>query len=59
MDDVFPGGFELVGLGQHGVSALWLEMAGAIVPEFSSPSTDENDFFTDPRIQRMPEVAEE
>jgi len=32
---------------------------GAIVSEFSSTSTDENDFFTDPRIRRMPEVAEE
>lgn len=32
---------------------------GAIVSEFSSTSTDENDFFTDPRIRRIPEVAEE
>lgn len=31
---------------------------GAIVSEFSSTSTDENDFFTDPRIRRMTEVAE-
>ena len=30
---------------------------GAIVSEFSSPSTDENDIFTDPRIVRAPVVA--
>jgi D-lyxose ketol-isomerase len=30
---------------------------GAIVSEFSTRSTDENDFFTDPRIKRLPEVA--
>jgi D-lyxose ketol-isomerase len=32
---------------------------GAIVSEFSSPSTDENDLFTDPRIRRLPEISEE
>lgn len=31
---------------------------GAIVSEFSSTSRDEADIFTDPRIQRMPEVEE-
>lgn len=31
---------------------------GAIVSEFSSTSRDEYDIFTDPRIQRMPEIAE-
>jgi D-lyxose ketol-isomerase len=30
---------------------------GAIVSEFSTRSTDENDLFTDPRIKRLPEVA--
>ena len=30
---------------------------GAIVSEFSTRSTDEEDFFTDPRIKRAPEVA--
>ena len=30
---------------------------GAIVSEFSTRSTDEADFFTDPRIKRMPEVT--
>jgi D-lyxose ketol-isomerase len=29
---------------------------GAIVSEFSSSSTDENDIFTDPRIRRIPEI---
>lgn len=29
---------------------------GAIVSEFSSPSRDESDLFTDPRIRRTPEV---
>lgn len=29
---------------------------GAIVSEFSTSSTDEADIFTDPRIQRLPEV---
>jgi D-lyxose ketol-isomerase len=29
---------------------------GAIVSEFSSPSHDESDVFTDPRIRRIPEV---
>ena len=28
---------------------------GAVVSEFSSSSTDENDIFTDPRIQRVEE----
>jgi len=28
---------------------------GAIVSEFSTPSTDENDIFTDPRVVRVPE----
>lgn len=32
---------------------------GAIVSEFSSTSRDEADFFTDPRIQRIPEVVED
>lgn len=31
---------------------------GAIVSEFSSTSRDEHDFFTDPRIRRIPEVDE-
>ena len=31
---------------------------GAIVSEFSSTSRDEADVFTDPRIQRQPEVDE-
>jgi D-lyxose ketol-isomerase len=30
---------------------------GAVVSEFSTRSTDENDIFTDPRIVREPEVA--
>jgi D-lyxose ketol-isomerase len=30
---------------------------GAIVSEFSSTSRDESDFFTDPRIKRIPEVS--
>jgi len=29
---------------------------GAVVSEFSSPSTDENDIFTDPGIQRTPVI---
>ena len=33
--------------------------AGAIVSEFSSTSRDEADFFTDPRIERLPQVAED
>lgn len=39
----------------------WFQAAdsGAIVSEFSSTSRDESDLFTDPRIQRMPEVAAE
>jgi D-lyxose ketol-isomerase len=32
---------------------------GAIISEFSSTSTDENDIFTDPRIKRMPEIIED
>jgi D-lyxose ketol-isomerase len=32
---------------------------GAIVSEFSSTSRDEFDIFTDPRIQRMPEIKED
>ncbi len=32
---------------------------GAIVSEFSSTSRDEFDVFTDPRIERMPEIVEE
>ncbi len=32
---------------------------GAVVSEFSSTSRDEYDLWTDPRIQRLPEVAEE
>jgi D-lyxose ketol-isomerase len=32
---------------------------GAIVSEFSSTSRDESDVFTDPRIQRMPEIVED
>jgi D-lyxose ketol-isomerase len=31
---------------------------GAVVSEFSSPSRDESDVFTDPRIRRIPEVEE-
>lgn len=31
---------------------------GAVVSEFSSTSRDESDVFTDPRIQRVPEVIE-
>jgi D-lyxose ketol-isomerase len=31
---------------------------GAVISEFSTRSTDEVDYFTDPRIQRMPVVAE-
>lgn len=31
---------------------------GAIVSEFSSTSRDESDIFTDPRIQRLPEIVE-
>jgi len=32
---------------------------GAVVSEFSSSSTDENDIFTDPRIRRIPVVLQE
>jgi len=31
---------------------------GAVVSEFSTRSTDENDLFTDPRLKRAPEVIE-
>jgi D-lyxose ketol-isomerase len=31
---------------------------GAIVSEFSTRSTDENDIFRDPRIRRLPEVSD-
>lgn len=31
---------------------------GAIVSEFSSPSRDEFDIFTDPRIKRIPEIID-
>lgn len=31
---------------------------GAIVSEFSSTSTDENDVFTDPRIKRVPVITD-
>jgi D-lyxose ketol-isomerase len=31
---------------------------GAIVSEFSSTSRDESDLFTDPRIRRIPEIAD-
>jgi D-lyxose ketol-isomerase len=30
---------------------------GAVVSEFSSTSTDEKDFFTDPEIQRITKIA--
>ena len=29
---------------------------GAVISEFSSPSDDESDIFTDPRIERIPEI---
>ena len=32
---------------------------GAIVSEFSSTSRDEFDYFTDPRIKRIPEIVED
>lgn len=32
---------------------------GAVVSEFSSTSRDESDIFTDPRIERLPKVAED
>ncbi len=32
---------------------------GAIISEFSSPSRDEIDIFTDPRIKRIPEIVED
>ncbi len=31
---------------------------GAVVSEFSTPSFDESDIFTDPRIRRIPEIAD-
>ena len=39
----------------------WFQAAeeGAIVSEFSSTSRDEHDRWTDPRIQRIPEIEEE
>jgi D-lyxose ketol-isomerase len=39
----------------------WFQAAdqGAIVSEFSSTSRDEFDFFTDPRIKRIPEIDED
>ena len=33
--------------------------AGAVISEFSTPSYDEHDIFTDPRIQRMPVIEED
>jgi D-lyxose ketol-isomerase len=32
---------------------------GAVVSEFSSTSRDESDIFTDPRVQRLPQIAED
>jgi len=32
---------------------------GAVVSEFSSTSKDETDFFTDPRIKRVPEIKDD
>jgi D-lyxose ketol-isomerase len=32
---------------------------GAVVSEFSSTSRDESDFFTDPRIARLPQIVED
>jgi len=32
---------------------------GAVVSEFSSTSRDESDIFTDPRIERIPEIVED
>lgn len=32
---------------------------GAVVSEFSSTSTDENDIFTNPHIERMPKIVED
>jgi D-lyxose ketol-isomerase len=39
----------------------WFQAAdeGAVVSEFSSTSRDEFDVFTDPRIQRIPEIIED
>ena len=39
----------------------WFQAAdeGAIVSEFSSTSRDESDYFTDPRIKRIPEIEED
>jgi D-lyxose ketol-isomerase len=41
-------------------TAHWFQAGpdGAIVSEFSSTSRDEADIFSDPRIQRMPQVDE-
>lgn len=33
--------------------------SGAIVSEFSSTSTDEKDYFSDPRIRRIPEIEDD
>jgi D-lyxose ketol-isomerase len=30
---------------------------GAVLSEFSTPSTDENDIFTDPDVKRIPEIV--
>jgi D-lyxose ketol-isomerase len=30
---------------------------GAVLSEFSTPSTDENDIFTDPDVRRIPEIV--
>jgi D-lyxose ketol-isomerase len=37
---------------------LWFQAGdqGAVISEFSSPSHDESDRFSDPRIRRMPEI---
>ena len=32
---------------------------GAVVSEFSTHSTDENDIFLDPAIRRIPEIEED
>jgi D-lyxose ketol-isomerase len=39
----------------------WFQAAegGAIVSEFSSTSRDESDIFTDPRIERLPQIVED
>jgi D-lyxose ketol-isomerase len=43
-----------------GESAVVFSQAGpegAVVSEFSTQSTDDQDIFADPRIKRMPEIA--